>query len=41
MRSFGENNAVRSEKDFRFNVFEQQKWTPYLMMLTLFNSLSG
>jgi len=41
VRSFGENNAVRSEKDFRFNVFEQQKWTPYLMMVTLFNSVSG
>jgi hypothetical protein len=31
---------VRSQKDFRFNVFVQQKWTPYLMMVTLFNSLS-
>lgn len=41
VRSFGENNAVRSEKSFRFNVFDQQKWTPYLMMLTLFNSVSG
>ncbi len=41
VRSLGENNAVRSEKDFRFNVFDQQKWTPYLMMLTLFNSVSG
>jgi hypothetical protein len=41
VRSFGENNAVRTEKDFRFNVFDQQKWTPYLMMLTLFNSVSG
>ena len=40
VRSFGENNALRSEKDFHFNVFVQQKWTPYLMMLTLFNSLS-
>jgi hypothetical protein len=40
VRSFGENNAVRSRKDSRFNVFVQQKWTPYLMMLTLFNSLS-
>jgi len=40
VRSFGENNAVRSKKDFRFNVFVQQKWTPYLMMVTLFNSLS-
>jgi hypothetical protein len=41
VRSLGENNTVRSEKDFRFNVFVQQKWTPYLMMLTLFNSISG
>ena len=40
VRSFGENNAMRGEKDFRFNVFVQQKWTPYLMMVTLFNSLS-
>ena len=41
IRSIGDNNAVRSEKDLHFNVFVQQKWTPYLMMLTLFNSLSG
>ena len=41
VRSIGENSAVRSEKQFRFNVFDQQKWTPYLMMLTLFNSVSG
>ena len=40
VRSFGENNALRGQKDFRFNVFVQQKWTPYLMMVTLFNSLS-
>ena len=40
VRSLADNNTVRSEKDFRFNVFEQQKWTPYLMMVTLFNSLS-
>jgi hypothetical protein len=41
VRSFNENDIVRNEKDFRFNVFVQQKWTPYLMMLTLFNSISG
>ena len=40
VRSFGDNNAVRREKDLHFSVFVQQKWTPYLMMLTLFNSLS-
>jgi hypothetical protein len=41
VRSLAENETVRSEKDFRFNVFVQQKWTPYLMMVTLFNSISG
>ena len=41
VRSFGDNNAIRKEKDLHFNVFVQQKWTPYLMMLTLFNSISG
>ena len=41
VRSLGEKNAVKNEKDFHFNVFEQQKWTPYLMMLTLFDSVSS
>ena len=41
VRSFDDNNAMRKEKDLHFNVFVQQKWTPYLMMLTLFNSISG
>ncbi len=41
VRSFGEDNSIRKERDFRFNVFVQQKWTPYLMMVTLFNSISG
>jgi hypothetical protein len=41
VRSFGEKDAVRSEKNFRFNVFVQQRWTPYLMMVTLFNSIFG
>ena len=41
VRSFGESNQVRTEKDLHFSVFVQQKWTPYLMMLTLFNSVSG
>jgi hypothetical protein len=41
VRSFDDSNNVRKEKDFHFNVFVQQKWTPYLMMLTLFNSISG
>jgi len=41
VRSFGDSNTVRTEKDLHFSVFVQQKWTPYLMMLTLFNSISG
>ena len=41
VRSFGDNDTIRNQKDLHFNVFVQQKWTPYLMMLTLFNSLSG
>ncbi len=41
VRSMNENETVKSEKDFHFNVFQQQKWTPYLMTMTLFNALSG
>ncbi len=41
VRSFGDNNTVRKERDLHFSVFVQQKWTPYLMMLTLYNSLSS
>jgi hypothetical protein len=41
VRSFGEGDQVRGTKKFRFNVFVQQKWTPYLMMVTLFNTISG
>ncbi|HWQ53831.1 MAG TPA: hypothetical protein VN442_09100 [Bryobacteraceae bacterium] len=41
VRSFDNANQVRSQKDLRFQVFVQQKWTPYLMMVTLFNSISG
>jgi hypothetical protein len=41
VRSFGEQDKVRKERDLHFNVFVQQKWTPYLMMLTLFNSVSS
>jgi len=41
VRSFGNSNDPSSEKQFRFNVFVNQKWTPYLMMVTLFNTVSG
>jgi len=41
VRSFDGGDSVRNEKKFRYNVFVHQKWTPNLMMITLFNSLSG
>jgi len=41
VRSFDAANQVRKSKDFHFNVFVDQKWTPYLMMATLFNSISN
>jgi hypothetical protein len=41
VRSFADNGALLKEKDLRFSVFVHQKWTPYLMMFTLFNSISG
>ena len=41
VRSLNDDQSVASERKFSFNVFQHQKWTPTLMMLTLFNSLSG
>ncbi len=41
VRSLDGKEAVLSEKDFHFNVFVHQKWTPTLMMLTLYNSISN
>jgi hypothetical protein len=41
VRTFGAGPVASSEKKFRFNVFVNQKWTPYLMMVTLFNTVSG
>jgi hypothetical protein len=40
VRSLDKSEKVKGEKDFHYNVFVHQKWTPYLMMLTLYNSLS-
>ncbi len=40
VRALDEKGATASEKNFHFNVFVHQKWTPYLMMLTLYNSVS-
>jgi hypothetical protein len=41
VRSLDGQESVKSEKDFHFSVFVHQKWTPTLMMLTLYNSISN
>ncbi len=41
VRSFADSNSVRAEKSFRFRVFQNQKWTPQLMVFTLYNSVFG
>src|SRR5271157_3385822 len=40
VRALDDKGSTAREKSFRFNVFVHQKWTPYLMMLTLYNSVS-
>lgn len=40
VRTFTDDNKVLKEKDLHFQVFVQQRWTPFLMMATLFNSVS-
>ena len=39
VRSLGANGSTMHEKKLEFQVFVHQKWTPFLMMLTLYNSL--
>ncbi|MGA3190380.1 MAG: hypothetical protein ABSF22_25020 [Bryobacteraceae bacterium] len=39
VRSLNGAGATVTEKQLDFQVFVHQKWTPFLMMLTLFNSL--
>jgi hypothetical protein len=41
VHSYNPDNTVRKSQDFHYNVFVNQKWTPYLMMATLFNTLSN
>lgn len=41
VRSFSDEKTVLKQKDLRFNIFVQQRWTPFLMMLTTFNSIQG
>jgi hypothetical protein len=39
VRSFNNSGVALTEKKLDFQVFVHQKWTPFLMMLTLFQSL--
>jgi hypothetical protein len=39
VRSLDDAGKVVKEKDMNFSIFVHQKWTPYLMMLTLANTL--
>jgi hypothetical protein len=39
LRALGANSAVLKEKDLNFNVFVHERWTPFLMNVTLMNSL--
>jgi hypothetical protein len=41
VNSFNPDHSIRKDQDFHFNVFMDHKWTPYLMMATLFNALSN
>jgi len=41
VRSLNPDNSLRKTRDFHFNVFVDQKWTPYLMMATMFSSISN
>jgi hypothetical protein len=41
VRSYNADNSVRKSRDFHDRVFVNQKWTPYLMMAVLFNSISN
>jgi hypothetical protein len=41
VRSMDGKNAVSAEKTYHFNVFQQQKWTPQLMAMTLQNAIGG
>jgi hypothetical protein len=40
VRALDDKGQTEREKDFHFHIFVHQKWTPYLMMLTLYSSLS-
>ncbi len=40
VRSLNADDTVRKTRDYNLSVFVDQKWTPYLMMATMFSSIS-
>ncbi len=41
VRTFGDGDEIVKEKEFNYNIFQNQKWTPPLTVVTLFNSMFG
>jgi hypothetical protein len=41
VRTFDRLNRVVKEKELHYNVFQNQKWTPPLIVFTLYNSMFG
>jgi hypothetical protein len=41
VRSLNSDETLRKSRDLHFQVFEDQKWTPYLMMVAMFSSISS
>lgn len=41
LRSYDEANQMKTEKDLNFEVFVDQRWTPFLMLLTTYNAITG
>jgi hypothetical protein len=41
VKTFGENGDVVKQKELNYEVFQNQKWTPPLMVFMLYNSMFG
>ena len=41
VRTYQGSSQVHTDKQFQFDVFVEKKWTPYLMMMTVFNTVQG
>lgn len=41
VRQFGDSDEVLSSKQLHYEVFQNEKWTPQMLMLALFNSMFG